>query len=119
MELLVSIIDLPLYTLIQEASKRQLTAQYINKSFTNIGPKLAKEHRSYWKYFGKTVVDSIEPIITNVAEVIKLCKEIEPLKSSDMDQISSNICKDAFLVLGHQLTHLFNYSLLRSVFPNE
>ena len=52
-------------------------------------------------------------------EVIKLCKDIAPMKSSGLDEISSKICKDAFLVLSEQLVYIFNTSLLTATFPDE
>ena len=55
---------------------------------------------------------------TDQDEVLKLCKEIEIMKSSGMDKISGRICKDAFVVLSNQLTHLFNSSLGTGVFPD-
>ena len=94
-------------------------ADYINTFFTNIGPDLAKKHNAVWKYYGDVVPESVEVITTNVEEVTKLCKEIEIMKSSGMDKISSRICKDAFLVLEHQLTHLFNCSLNTAIFPDK
>ena len=51
-------------------------------------------------------------------EVITLCREIEALKSSGIDDISSRLCKDAFAVLPDQLTHLFNCSLKTGIFPD-
>ena len=39
------------------------------------------------------------------------------MNSSGMDEISSKICKEAFLVLGTQLVHLFNSSLASKIFP--
>ena len=52
-------------------------------------------------------------------EVIKLCREINIMKSSGMFKLSCRICKDAFLALSEQLTHLFNCSLGSSVFPDK
>ena len=86
-------------------------ATYINKFFTEVGSSLARNHRSAWRYFGETIQDSIEGITTDVDEVNKLCRDINTMKSSGIDEISSRVCKDAFLVLGQQLVHLFNTSL--------
>ena len=41
------------------------------------------------------------------------------MKSSGIDELSAKLCKDAFLVLGQQLVHLFNSSLLSDIFPNK
>ena len=87
------------------------TADFINRYFTNIGPNLAKQHNKRWEYFGETVEQSIDSFNTNLEEVNKLCKDINIMKSSGIDEISSRLCKDAFMVLGHQLVHIFNCSL--------
>ena len=94
------------------------TAGFINKFFTNIGPDLASHHTNEWEYFGDTAPVSIDQVSTDTDEVLKLCKEINPLKSSGLDEISSKICKDAFLVLSEQLVHMFNTSLLTAIFPD-
>ena len=90
----------------------------MNKYFAGIGEKLAKKHTSNWIYFGNTEDASIDEFNTNVDEVIELCKEIETSKSSGFDDMSSRICKDAFMVLADQLVHLFNCSLDAGVFPD-
>ena len=87
------------------------TAGYINQFFTNIGPTLANNYNARWKYFGDTVQDTIGGIETNLGEMEKLCKEINIMKSSGVDELSSRLCKDAFLALVEQLVYLFNCSL--------
>ena len=52
-------------------------------------------------------------------EVLKLCKDIEVMKASGIEKLSSNICKDAFLVLNHQLKYMFNCSLNSALFPDK
>ena len=94
------------------------SATFINEFFTNVGPELASKHKSKWKYFGDTVPNSMDNIQTNQDEVVKLCKGIEVLKSSGMDKLSARVCKDAFTILSHQLTYLFNCSLQTGVFPD-
>ena len=91
----------------------------MNTYFSSIGPKLAEQHTSTWLYFGDDGEATIDNIQTDSEEVILLCREIENLKSSGMDDISSRICKDAFLALPDQLTHLFNCSLDMGIFPDE
>ena len=95
------------------------TANYINTFFTNIGPDLAKKHDKRWEYFGVTVQDNIQGFGTELAEVTALCKQINTMKSSGIDELSSRLCKDAFMVLGRQLVHLFNCSLSTGIFPNK
>ena len=90
---------------------------YMNTFFTEIGPNLAKKHSTEWRYYGDTSVIDIPDFRTDFEEVILLCRDIECLKSSGMDEISSRICKDAFLALPEQLTFLFNSSLETGIFP--
>ena len=92
-------------------------ANFMNDFFTNIGPDLARNHTSTWSYFGERVENSIEDILTDVDEVIDLCKNIEVFKSSGFDDISSRICKDAFMVIPNQMAYLFNVSLETGIFP--
>ena len=94
------------------------TADYINEYLTTIGPELAEPHSEVWHYHGVIHNSTIREITTDFEEVHDLCKEIETLKSSGMDDISSRICKDAFLVLTDQLVHLFNMALMEGIFPN-
>ena len=95
------------------------TADYINTFFTNIGPELAKEHNHRREYFGEVLPDSIEEFTTDFDEVNALCKDINTMKSSGIDELSSRLCKDAFLVLGQHLVHLFNCSLSLGKFPDK
>ena len=92
-------------------------AEYINKFFTEIGPKLAGNNNEEWEYFGSTVEATIDQTVTNEEEVLQLCKSKEPMKSSGIDNLSSRVCKDAFMVLGAHLTLMFNCSLSTSIFP--
>ena len=93
------------------------TADFINKYFTNIGPDLAAKINSEWRYYGEMLQESIRDFSTNLEEVKVLCKDINIMKSSGIDILSSRLCKDAFMVLGLQLVHLFNCSLYSGKFP--
>ena len=83
----------------------------------NVGPQLARNFNNEWNFLGEYAQNQIDDFVTNPDEVIKLCKAIMPLKSSGIDSVSSRILKDAFLILNHQLTHIFNSSLRSCVFP--
>ena len=50
-------------------------------------------------------------------EVLKLRKDINPMKSSGTDKFSSKVCKDAFLALMDMLVQIFNCSLFSNIFP--
>ena len=90
---------------------------YINTFFTDIGPSLAWEHKENWAFYGAENEHEIEEFVTDREEVLRLCKDINIMKSSGFDKLSSKICKDAFLVLTDQLVHIFNCSLLTAYFP--
>ena len=94
-------------------------ANYINTFFTNIGQNLARQFQNDWKYFGVRSLNTIDRFTTDAEEVKRLCREINPMKSSGMDELSSKLCKDAFLVLSEQLAHIFNSSLVTGCFPDK
>ena len=98
--------------------ERAKTADTLNEFFTGIGPKLAKKHSTPWSFFGNCSDIEMEGIQTDIEEVIELCKNIETFKSSGLDDVSSRICKDAFMVVAEQLTYIFNVSLEKGIFPN-
>ena len=58
-----------------------------NKSFTNIGRNLAMAHNKCWVYFGKTNPHDMEQCTTGEDEVIKICREINIMKSSGIDRL--------------------------------
>ena len=95
------------------------TPDYMNGFFTNIGPKLGNMHRSTWEYYGQRMEGAMPDFQTDVEEVIDLCKEIETLKSSGLDEISAKLCKDAFMALPEHMTHIFNCSLDSGIFPDK
>ena len=97
--------------------EQEEVAPTMNTYFSRIGPNLAVHHNTPWKYFGEREVTEIEDIETDLEEVILLCREIETLKSSGIDNLSSRICKDAFLALPEQL--IFNCSLATGIFPDQ
>ena len=94
------------------------TSEYFNKFFTDIGQNLAKGFSDKWNYYGERNPNSIAPLATTIEEVIGICREIDIMKSSGMDKLSSRICKDAFLALSEQLVFLFNCSMRTAVFPD-
>ena len=90
----------------------------MNFFFTNVGPALAKQHTSRWTNYGPPIDASIPEFLAEIDDVIHLCRDIEILKSSGIEDISLRLCKDAFAVLPQQLTHLFNCSLKTGIFPD-
>ena len=93
------------------------TAQFRNDFFVNIGPNLAKNCIQPWRFDGQICNDTLENIETNIDEVIKLCKEININKSSCVENLSSEILRDAFLAIPERVVILFNLSFLLSEIP--
>ena len=81
------------------------------------GPNLARNYSDRWEYYGRRSDEGMQQMVTDEEEIIKLCKDINIYKSSGIEELSSRICKDAFLVLSQQMTHLFKCSLSESVLP--
>ena len=99
--------------------KEEEIPAHINQFFTDIGPNLARGNKEPWVYQGRINHQVVGDISTNREEVTKLCKEINTMKSSGFEKLSSKVCKDAFLVLIDQLVHVFNCSLMSTTFPTN
>ena len=95
------------------------TANYINRFFTGIGPKLAQQYNKPWSFKGTEPDSTLEDITTDVDEVLKLCKGININKSSGINHLSSEIIRDAFLVSPNKVVELFNLSFNLSEIPDE
>ena len=74
------------------------TADFINEFFVNIGPNLARGNDETWNYSGAHTDLVLDDIYTNLDEIIKLCKEININKASCIDNLSSEILRDAFFM---------------------
>ena len=90
---------------------------FINNYFSNIGSKLAETMTEPWAYNGTRSDTELPNIITDEEEVSKLVKDIDKSKASAIENISSRIVKDAFEVIPHYLTILFNMSLSTGSVP--
>ena len=98
-------------------------AGVINNFFTAIGPNLAaKISESYdkeWEFKGVRVKESCPAFHTTFRQVLQICKDINTSKSSGIKDVSSKICKDAFMILIPQLVHILNLSFESGNFPNK
>ena len=107
--------------LADKASGKQIedkdTASYINDFFVNIGPNLANKCNTQWKFRGDICENNIEKITTNIEEVIKLCDKINVNKASCIENISSQILRDAFLSVPMKVVELFNCSFKNAKIP--
>ena len=109
--------------MIDKASGNQVkekdTASHINDFFVDIGPNLAKNCNTDWKFRGKKCNDTIEDIVTNIDEIIKLCNGININKASCIEHLSSQILRDAFLAVPLKLGELFNLSFITAEIPKK
>ena len=108
--------------LVNHDTKQQIldknVADYINDFFCNIGPSLASNFGSVWRYHGNRVEDNIQDIMTDELEIIKLCKTIDIYKSSAVSNLSSRVLKDVFLAIPEKIVALMNISLITCTFPD-
>ena len=68
------------------------SADYINKFFTGIGPKLAQQYNKTWTYDGVETDITLNDIGTDLMEIIRLCTDINirsiPQKGANSDFFS-------------------------------
>ena len=95
------------------------TANFINAFFTGIGPKLAQQYKTPWNYEGVEANVTMGDIVTDVNEILNLCKNININKSSSVDHLSSEILRDAFLSIPLKIVELFNLSFNSGEIPKE
>ena len=95
------------------------TASYINDFFTNIGPNLAKDYNEEWKFYGKESDEVMGEVEINEGVVFDLIRNIDNLKSSGLERISSSCLKDALLALIPPLVYLYKRSLITGIFPDK
>ena len=72
-----------------------------------------------WKYHGKESEANMEIITTTSDEILNICKDININKASCIDNISSEILRDAFMVLPTRLGMLFNTCFNSAIIPPE
>ena len=94
-------------------------ADYINDFFTNIGPNLAKECNTPWSFYGTESNNILDGITTTPEEVLDLCKRININKASCVDNLSSEILRDAFMIIPTKVCLLFNASFNPAIIPSE
>ena len=94
---------------------------HTNDYFLSFGSKLADSCTP-----GRTVVEHMLPreqyfgfnrFPFTEAEVLKVCKDINVLKSSSLSNIKSHVLKSAFMSNITRVTKIFNAALSQSVFP--
>ena len=80
---------------------------------------MARNLNNVWSFDGTTCDQDIHNPQTNVLEVESLIKNIDLLKSSAMDGLPTKVLKEAFVVISHQLTYMFNKSLEKGIVPEK
>ena len=95
---------------------------FMSEYYASNGVKLASKFTNCWDEKCSKIIKPNEAFIFKfipMTVVEKHIKNIEVCKSSGLPDISSQLLKDAFLVLVPELTHLFNESLSTGVFPQS
>ena len=95
------------------------TSTYINDFFINIGPNLATKCNLPWNYTGTYNNNHLENMSTDVDEILRLCKNININKSSCINNISSEILRDAFLAIPDKIVDMFNMSFELGEIPDD
>ena len=95
-------------------------SDYINKYFVGIGPKLAKSFDEEWlDNINTEVNDKMGSLIVTEEILSKIISDINVSKSSAIENISSRVLRDSFLVLIPQLLHLYNQCIRLNIFPDS
>ena len=111
------------FNLVDQMTRQKIdvtdTANYINRFFSEVGPKLAEKLKeSDWQNTMDPVHSTFNLNPTNSDDVRKLVKQICLFKASGIDHLSTKVLKDAFLILTDQITYMFNLSLGNGTFPD-
>ena len=94
-------------------------AEFMNNYYVNVGPSLANDHKIIWDKPRCKVESNLTFTfsVINAKEVQELVKDIQIIKSSAIEGLSSRLLKDSFEVIISELTHLYNCSLQQGKFP--
>ena len=94
-------------------------AEYMNKYYTDAGPKLSQNYSNIWKETDslKNINSTFKFDFVHEGWIKKLIKDIKKTKSSAVDNLGSQILKDAFSVLTLELTFLYNCCIENGIFP--
>ena len=97
----------------------QKAADYMNDSYTSVGPNINKKFKEKWDANSFNInVTTIYEFITE-HQVKKLVEQIDIKKSAALGDLSTRIVKDAYSCLTMELTHLYNFCIDHSVFPKD
>ena len=99
--------------LIDEEGKEyenQSAADFLNDFYTNAGPLLAEQFSDNWRSQESDINVEVKFSFSPISEfqVKKIIQDIKIFKSCAIDNMSSRLLKDAFMVLIPEITYLFN-----------
>lgn len=95
------------------------TADYINKFFSEIGPKLAEKHTSPWVFDG-TIVNEIMPDVDiEEDEVCEVINKLNEGKSSSIDFISTRVFKHSVQSIPEKFIKILKLSLDSGIIPKS
>ena len=95
------------------------TPNVINKFFAEIGPDLANFFNTKWYYEGITLPNLFSFDLINEEEIIKHTKELNIMKSSAVENVSTKVIKDSFLAIPGIIKHMYNQSITEGLFPDS
>ena len=94
---------------------------FINQFFSSIGTKLSSdnpfEHENY-TFLGTEYQQVFQLQTVNEEQVLLEIKRLKNSKSSAIPDISTKVCKDAFIILITPFTYILNLSISSGSFPN-
>ena len=84
-----------------------------------IGSKLVEKFDTHWSFDGDNTEIMMDTLITNDSEILNIVKDIDVKKASSIENLSTRVLKDAFMILIPQLTYMYNLSFMLRTFPDS
>ena len=99
-----------------------LYANSFNSFFTNIGPELASKincpNANFTDYLSERNQESLFFNPTDPSEIINITRSLNSSKSYGCNRINMSLLKEIIDPFAMPLTHIFNHSLSKGVFPD-
>ena len=113
----------PTFSLIDKETETPVayedTARFINEYFATIGEKLAQNLNTPWVYRGNSINTDFMFHDCTLEELEPLLRKIDVSKSSGVDNISTQVLKDALTSLPHHALHIFKLVTQSCSFPDS
>ena len=114
----------PTINLVDQETKTPINtnevSDYINQFFVGIGPQLARSFDTDWVDEVVTnVVTEMEGMTVTEEMLRKIIVDINISKSSAIENVSTRVLKDSFVVLIPQLLHMYQQCLRLNIFPDS